>query len=220
MEFVPGKDFSKKNLIQRLSKMGINFNPNLMDNKQYLIDKYDEAIKDENNRNKIKEELEFDKNLRVNNFRKKMNNNNININNIQNDNFNQKIQKELNEIQMNLKNQQPPNYNNNRNNNNNKDDYVYDIERIYQEQLIKKKKLDEEKKRNKSLFNMRKPRNTFSYLENIMEEPNESEGSNSKKLSIEKKNFYNNNNKQLNLNLSPIDKKEDSIISDMSFVKK
>ena len=147
MEFVPGKDFSKKNLIQRLSKMGINFNPNLMDNKQYLIDKYDEAIKDENNRNKIKEELEFDKNLRVNNFRKKMNNNNININNIQNDNFNQKIQKELNEIQMNLKNQQPPNYNNNRNNNNNKDDYVYDIERIYQEQLIKKKKLEEEKKK-------------------------------------------------------------------------
>ena len=67
MSFIEGKDFSLNEIKTRLKKMNIPFEPQLQ--KNYYINKYNEAIQNEENREKIKENLLYDAYLRNNNYR-------------------------------------------------------------------------------------------------------------------------------------------------------
>jgi hypothetical protein len=68
-KLISGVDFSLKQIKKRLIKMKIPFNPSIRD-KTYYINKYNEAIKDENNIKLIKEEINLDNIMRINNLRR------------------------------------------------------------------------------------------------------------------------------------------------------
>ena len=74
-ELYEGSCFSSNELKKRLIKMQIPFNQFIKD-KKYLINKYNEAIKDENNLKFILEEINSDYNMRQNFLKRKFNNSN------------------------------------------------------------------------------------------------------------------------------------------------
>ena len=74
-ELYEGSCFSSNELKKRLIKMQIPFNQFIKD-KKYLINKYNEAIKDENNLKFILEEINSDYNMRQNFLKRKFDNSN------------------------------------------------------------------------------------------------------------------------------------------------
>ena len=74
-ELYQGSCFSSNELKKRLIKMQIPFNQFIKD-KKYLINKYNEAIKDENNLKFILEEINSDYNMRQNFLKRKFDNSN------------------------------------------------------------------------------------------------------------------------------------------------
>ena len=135
--FKKGNELTKTEIKKRLNKLNIQFNSK---NKNELIELYNNAILNEKNQNLLKNEIEFDKQKRINNFRKINNNqkqlkkknisikisikkisdilNNKNTNNMNNKEYNNKNNEENNN----------QNIENNKENNNNNEINVKKIE--------------------------------------------------------------------------------------------
>jgi hypothetical protein len=122
-EIIPGSFLSKFELKKRLNFLGIEpFIPNdntfYLSEKSILINQYDNAIKDEQNYEKIKELIEKDKNIEIKNLNNKRFLTKSNSNKKNNKNNNDFIQKQLPNKSFNNFNQQLCLYDENINSNN------------------------------------------------------------------------------------------------------